>query len=429
MKLLLKQVIISDQHSTHNGQLKDIYIENGVIQSISDDLTVTDDVTVVQQAGLHASPGWVDTFSHFCDPGHEYKETIETGAAAAAAGGFTHAFTLPNTQPALSTKSMIEYVVQRAKPLPVTVLPLGAITKNAEGHELAEMYDMRNSGAVAFTDGLYPVQTAGLLLKALQYVKAFNGVVVQQPINQSMARLGLMSEGIVSTQMGLPGIPQVAEEIMVARDIELAAYTNSRLHLTGISTANAVNLIKQARSKGVAVTCSVTPYHLFFCDEDLAGYDTNLKVDPPLRNRQNMMALRQAVADGHIDCIASHHMPHDWDNKVCEFEYAKPGMEGLESCFMAVNTLFPDLPISRLLQLFTTNARQIFNLAPATIAESQIADITLFSQSIENIFNPHNIKSKCTNNAFVGQLLKGQVIGIINKDQLYLNQLNKTLWK
>ena len=420
MKLLLKQVTISDAFSPYNGSIKDILIENGFITSIADTIDVNDE-QLIEKKKLFVSPGWVDIFAHFNDPGFEFKETLETGANAAAAGGFTNVFVLPNTSPAISNKSSVEYIVQKSKALPVNIIPIGAITKNAEGKELAEMYDMRNSGAVAFSDGLHPVQTSGLFLKALQYAAAFNGVLIQLPVDRSIGTFGLMNEGITSTQLGLPGMPALAEEIMISRDIELAKYTGGKLHITGISTAKSLELITNAKQQGVNITCSVTPYHLFFCDEDLAEYDTNLKVDPPLRSRHDMLGLQQGTENGMIDCIATHHLPQNWDNKVCEFEYAKPGMIGLETCFSILNTILPNLSAERLADLLSNNARAIFSLDKHPININTVADITLFERDTEYIFDTANISSKSHNTPFINKQLKGKVIGIINKDKLYLN--------
>jgi dihydroorotase len=420
MKLLLKQVIVADTNSPHNGQQKDILIDKGFITKISDKIDDSD-AKIIEHPNMHASPGWVDTFSHFCDPGFEYKETLESGANAAAAGGYTTVFTLPNTLPVVYSKTQVEYIVQKSRSLPVRLMPLGAITKNGEGKELAEMYDMLNSGAVAFSDGLNPVQTAGLLLKALQYVKAFDGVLVQVPIDKSIGQFGLMNEGIMSTRLGLPGVPEIAEELLVARDLELAKYANSKLHITAVSTAKSIDLISKAKAAGIKVTCSVTPYHLFFNDEDLHDYDTNLKVDPPLRSKLDMLALRKAVEEGVVDCIASHHIPQDWDNKVCEFEYAKPGMIGLESCFMVLNTIFPSLKIEQVVRLLSGSARDIFKLSSSPIQAGSPVDITLFDRESTSEFSKENIKSKSVNSAFVGRQLKGRVIGIINQERLYLN--------
>ncbi len=420
MKILLKQVAIADPGSPYNGSVKDVLVTNGIIEQIDDNIAEADEE--IQYENAFISPGWVDIFSHFNDPGYEYKETLETGAAAAAAGGYTQVFTLPNTNPFVHNKTQVEYIVQKSKPLSVHIRPLGAVTKLCEGKELAEMYDMYSSGAVAFTDGINPVQSGGLMVKALQYVKAFNGVVIQVPVDKSIGQFGLMHEGIISTRLGLPGIPAMAEELMVARDIKLARYADSKLHFTGVTTAKSLEYIKRAKDAGLQVTCSVTPYHLFFCDEDIQGYDTNLKVNPPLRSRIDMRALRDAVKNGLVDCIATHHLPQDWDSKTCEFEYAKNGMTGLQTAFAAVHTALPELTATGIVSLFSVNARKIFNLPTATIAEEQPAEITLFNTTDESIFTKEEIKSKSYNSAFINKSLKGKVIGIYAKGSLILNK-------
>ena len=418
MKLLIKQVFISDKLSPYNGLVKDVLIINGKIERINDTIELQDE-TIIQGNSLIASPGWIDIFAHFNDPGFEHKETLESGANAAAAGGFIHVFVLPNTKPVTDNKAAVEYIVQKSKSLPVNIYPLGAVSKKTEGKEPAEMYDMHNSGAIAFSDGLQPVQSPGLLLKALQYVKAIDAVVIQMPVDASIAGSGLINEGIISTQLGLPGIPAIAEELMVSRDIELVKYTGSKLHFTGVTTAKSLELIKAAKDEGINITCSVTPYHLWFCDEDLATYDTNLKTNPPLRNRSDRTALKEAVIDGTIDCIASHHLPQDWDSKVCEFEYAQPGMIGLETTFGVINNLFPDMPLEQLTGLLSANARSIFFPSGNSIAEGQMADITLFDKTIDKTYTSFTSKSR--NTPFLNKQLNGKVVGVINRDKLYLN--------
>ncbi|ULQ57553.1 dihydroorotase [Flavihumibacter rivuli] len=412
MKLLLQQVVINDPRSAHNASQKDILVIDGHIAEIGDAL-VADDAKVVDGSGWMAAPGWVDPFAHFNDPGFEHKETIASGALAAAAGGYTTVMVVPNTKPVIDSKTEVEYVMAKAANLPAQVLPIGSISKGAEGKDLAEMYDMRASGAIAFSDGIRPVQSAGILVKALQYVKAFDGVVIQIPDDTSIAPHGLINEGIVSTRLGLPGKPMMAEELIVARDIKLARYTDSHIHFTGISSPKSVEYIRRAKEGGLKVSCSVTPYHLFFCDEDLMSYDTNLKVNPPLRTRQDMLALREAVMQGWIDCIATHHQPHDYDAKVLEFEYARFGMIGLESSFRAVNTVLPGLSADQLAALFSINARRIFGLPEARIEAGQAAVITLYNKEGETVFTTNDIKSKCSNSPFVGHSLKGKVIGTL----------------
>ena len=420
MKILIKQVTIADNNSTHNKQEKDILIEDGIVKRI--DHQIEEEAEIFQGKNYFISPGWVDVFSHGCDPGYEHKETLETLAAAAVAGGYTQVFVLPNTNPAVQSKAQVEYIVQKSKSLPVNIHPLGALSKNIEGKELAEMYDMRNSGAIAFTDGTQPVQTAGLLLKALQYVKAFDGVVIQIPLDKSIGTNGLMNEGIVSTRLGLPGTPAMAEEIMVARDIKLSRYTESKLHFTGVSSAKSLEYIMRGKEGGIQVTCSVAPYHLFFCDEDLETYDTHLKVNPPLRSRNDMMALRDAVLKGYVDCIASHHIPQDWDSKTCEFEYAKNGMIGLQTAYATIQTILPSLSAEKIASLFSTNARKIFGLNEIIIEEGNAAEFTLFSTKSKTVFTADNNKSRSSNSPFINTALNGYVAGVISKGKIILNK-------
>ena len=420
MTILLKQVLINDPHSSYNGQVLDVLIEGSLIKQIGSHLS-NEHATVVQQDGLQISIGWVDCFAHFGDPGFEFNETFASGAAAAAAGGYTRVFTLPNTKPVTDHKSMVEYAVGQSKQLPIQIHPIGAITQKTEGKVLAEMYDMRNSGAVAFSDGLLPVQSAGLLVKALQYVKAFDGVLIQMPIDRSIGNAGLINEGIVSTQLGLPGLPTIAEISLLKRDLDLLKYSDSKIHFTGVSTKESLALISEAKANGLKVTCSVTPYHLFFCDEDVQDYNTYLKVNPPLRSRADMMALREGVINGTVDCIASHHFPQDWDHKICEFEYAAFGMNALESTFCAVNHLMGQLSNQRLVELFSLNARNIFQLPMTHIEENNIAEITIYHREETTQLTKDKIKSKSENNAFVNIALKGKVYGTIQNGHLTIN--------
>ncbi len=421
MKILLKKVLIASENSPFNGLIKDILINNQLIAAIKDEISETADI-IFNEPNTVISEGWIDCFANFCDPGFEYRETLETGTQAAISGGFTQVFVLPNTNPTIQSKSQVEYIVQKSKSLPITVHPLGAVTKNIEGKDLAEMYDMQASCAIAFSDGLMPIQTPGLFLKALQYVKAFNGTIIQMPIDKSIGANGLMNEGVVSTQLGLPGIPALAEEIMVKRDIDLLRYTNSKLHITGISTSNSLALITQAKLEGLNISCSVTPYHLFFCDEDLQDYDCNLKVNPPLRTKADRQALRDGLLNGTIDCIATHHNPQNWDSKVCEFEYAKNGMIGLQTAFAAINNCVPALSNQQIVKLFSTNASTIFELATSQIIEGAIANITLFNRDLTTLVSKENNLSKQYNTPFNNFNLKGKVMGIVSKGILHLNK-------
>ena len=419
MKVLLKDVIIAS--SSPNSAFTDILIENGIISKIDKEIKVSAD-QVIQKENLHVSVGWMDCFANFCDPGNEHKETLETGSQAAAAGGYTEVMLIPNTQPVVHNKSQVEYIVQRSKYLPVTIHPIGAITKNAEGKELSEMYDMHSSGAIAFSDGLNAVQSAGILLKGLEYIKAFDGTIIQLPDDKTISPGGLMNEGVTSIQLGLPGKPAISEEISIARDIELLQYTSSRIHFTGISSAKSLAIISKAKASGLRVSCSVTPYHLFFTEEDLKGYVTNLKVNPPIRTREDRDALREGIKTGTIDFIASHHQPQHWDDKTCEFEYAKYGMIGLESVFGVAGIC--GITSHEFVKMQTENTRKVFDMELPQIRTGAIANLTLFDPGAEYIFDEKNIYSKSRNSPYVGQKLKGKTFGIINGDKLFLNELN-----
>ncbi|HMU45948.1 MAG TPA: dihydroorotase [Chitinophagaceae bacterium] len=419
MKLLIKQVRVTDPSSPFNGQVTDVFIEDGIISAIDKNISQKADKEI-EGKGLSVSPGWVDIFSNFADPGYEFKETLETGALAAVNGGYTDVMIIPNTNPVIHNKAAVEYVTQKTKSLPVNIHPLGAITKNTEGKELAEMYDMKTSGAAAFSDGLNCVQSSGLLLKALQYIKPVNGVIIQLPDDKSINPHGLINEGVFSTQYGLPGKPAMAEELIVARDIKLARYAESRLHFTGVSTQKSLEYIKRGKESNAGVSCSVTPYHLFFCDEDIKNYDTNLKVNPPLRSKADREALRQALVDGLIDCIASHHLPHEFDSKTVEFEYAKYGMISLETVYAVLNSVLPGVSQEKWVTLLSINTRKIFGLEEVSIQNGQKAILTLFDPAQKWTVTEKDIKSKSRNSPFIGKELTGKPAGIINGEKIML---------
>lgn len=397
----------------------DILIENGIIRQIGTGIEPGDADTFIDEEGLNVSAGWMDCFANFCDPGSETRETIRTGSNAAAAGGFTDVLLIPQTNPAVDNKSQVQYILEKSKQFAVNALPIGCITKGAQGKELAEMYDMYQAGAVAFSDGYHTLQSAGILQKAFEYLIAIDGVLIQLPDDKSIGTHGLMNEGIASTRLGLQGKPSLSEELMVSRDIELARYTGAKLHITGVSTRKSLRLVEEAKSEGVKVTCSVTPYHLFFCDEDLADYNTSLKVNPPLRTARDRAALREGVRSGVIDFIASHHQPHVADNKICEFEYAKEGMENLEVVFSA--SVASGISEDDFIKMQTQNIRKIFNREVPEIAVGKEAKLTLYVVNQPFTFNEEAIRSKSRNNAFIGQQFSSRVLGIVNREKVSLS--------
>ncbi|MEN9950962.1 MAG: hypothetical protein RLY85_1714 [Bacteroidota bacterium] len=414
MTILVRQALIKDITSPHHNSTRDILIHQGKIQQIANHITATADQTI-EADNLVVSPGWVDIFVTGTDPGYEFKDDLSSLAKSAAKGGFTHIFITPNTHPVTQNKTGVEYISRHHAAFPVKLHPIGVISKNTEGKELTEMYDMHQSGAIAFSDGNKPVQSVGILIKALQYVTAFNGTIIQVPDDKSIAPHGLMNEGIVSTQVGLPGKPALAEEIMVTRDIALSQYTNADLHLTGISLASSVNLIRKAKAEGIRVTASTTTHHLLFTENDLLnGYNTNLKVNPPLRSAADRLALLAAVKDGTIDIITTHHTAQHTDAKICEFEYAGYGMLGLEAAFGVLQKA--GLQTDEILQAICFNPRKIFNM-PNGITEGAPADLTFFKPDATYTFEESSLGSKSKNCPYIHIDLKGQVIG-----QTYLNQ-------
>ncbi len=422
MQVLIRKARVIDPQSVFHDKVADLLIEDGIIKNIANTISVKAD-KIIEAKGLCVSPGWVDVFADYHEPGYEHKETIASGLACAAKGGFTDVLLAPNTQPAFSSKSVIQFVVQKAQGNIVSLHPVGAATQNAEGKDIAEMLDMRGNGALAFSDGWKPVQGANLMLKVLEYVNAFHGTVIQIPIDASLASGGLMNEGIVSTGLGMAGIPSLSESIMVYRDIELVRYTRSRLHFTGISTAESVAMIRKAKAEGLSVTCSVTPYHLALTDVFLTGYDSLYKVSPPLRSETDRQALIVGLKDGTIDCIASHHLPQEWDAKAKEFEYASDGMAVQEITFSILwDTLKSYISIERLIEAMTIIPRDIFGMESKEIKKGAPAAITIFTTAGNYTLAAGDVVSASANNPFIGKKLSGRVLGIINNHQLHLNK-------
>ncbi len=434
MQIEINKVKVTDSHSPFNGQVVDITITDGVITNIKAAKKLKAPASIVADGEevwkspvkegneLLVSCGWVDVFADYREPGFEQKETIETGLATAVAGGFTDVLLAPNTKPAISSKSIIQYIHGAAAGHTVNLHPIGSATQNADGKDLAEMLDMQANGAVAFSDGWKPIQNPNLMLKALEYAKAFDGTIVQFPVDETLSAGGLMNEGRLSTALGMPGVPLLAETLMIYRDIELLRYTGSRLHITGVSSAESVAMIKKAKAEGLPLTCSVTPYHLALTEDKLRTYDSQYKVSPPLRTEADRQALIQGLADGTIDCIASHHRPHEWDAKTKEFEYAADGIAIQEIAFNVLSAGVGNaVAIEKVIEALTNVPRSIFNLDSCTIKKGSKATLTLFTIEGETTVKGATRKSKGMNNPFLNMALPGKVIGICNNNQLQIN--------
>jgi dihydroorotase len=422
MDILIRSARIIDTGSPFHNQVKDILISNGKIKKIGAKLSNASKAREIKADNLHVSLGWFDLNTFLADPGYEQKETIETGCRAAAFGGFTHICCMPNTNPVIQTKSQIEYVMRKSADEIVSVHPVGAVSEGAEGKNLADIYDMYNAGAIAFSDGLRPSASAGMVERALLYVKAFDGVIMNHAEDKSISKNGAMSEGLTSTMLGLPAAPALAEEISVSRDLYILEYTESRLHFLDISLKRSVDLIRNAKKKGLRITASVNAYNLLLDDNAVGDYDTNYKVNPHLRTREDITSLAKGIQDGTIDTITSAHQPHDEECKKLEFDKADFGMIGLETCFAVANTaLQGKVDLTKIIAAVSTNPRSILGLAN-TIQEGSEADLTLFDPGLKWTFAETDIKSKSKNTPFVGARFIGKALGVINKGKLQLNE-------
>lgn len=406
MSLLIQNARIADQASAYNGKTVDIFIEKNKISSIGNDLQVNANQTI-DIKGKTLMPGWVSLMADYADPGYEHRETITSGLNSAKVGGFTDVILMPNTMPSLSSKVAIDYIMTAAKFHDVGVYPLGSLSKQIEGKEIAEMMEMRDAGAVAFTDGWKPMQHAGLLLKSLEYIKAFDGVAIQIPILAALSD-GFMNESEMSVSLGMQSIPTIAETIILKRDIDLLRYTDSRIHFSGISTAESVQIIRDAKAEGLKVTCSVTPYHLLYTEADLATYNSLYKVNPPLRSEADRQALIAGLQDGTIDCIATQHKPHDWDEKVKEFEYTKFGMATQDVCYAMLVKANLGLSDTMLSKVLSTNIRSIFGLPTITVEAGADARFTIIDPTQSYKLSGDAIQTMAYNLPFKNENIVGR---------------------
>jgi dihydroorotase len=417
MDLLIKNVTVIAPSSDYHRKAVDLLIRNGVIEEVGTGIEEAG-TDVFDATGGFVSAGWMDIGVQTGDPGFEHREDFQSVTAAAAAGGYTAIACQPNTNPPIDSKAEVLYVRTGTRGGLVDCYSVGAISKGCKGKDITEMIDMQRAGAVAFTDGKNAVQDSGLMLRALQYVTAFDGLVINQAMDAGIAGDGQLHEGYVSTSLGMKGIPNLAEELMVQRDLELLAYTSSRLHIANISTAGAVAHIRAAKAEGLDVTCSVAALNLAFDDEALWEFDTNWKVLPPLRSAADRAALHRGLQDGTIDIISSNHVPLEEELKKLEFPFAAFGAIGLETAFALARThLEGILDLEALIACLTTRPRTLLKLDLPVIEAGQPANLTIFDPEEEWTVPAGQFYSKSNNTPLPGRTLKGRVWGVVNNRQ------------
>ena len=401
---------------------KDILVHKGMIKAIESPGSISFDAgekpSVIDAKGCVVCPGLIDMHVHFREPGFEYKETITSGCQSAAAGGFTSVAVMPNTNPVNDTRAVTEHILALARTEGIiNVYPIAAITQNLEGERLSEMADLKNAGAIAFSDDGRPVMNNELMRRAFEYSKMFELPLIQHSEMLDLTEGGCMNEGMVSTELGLKGMPAEAEDIMVYRDIALLEKTGGRLHVAHISSKNSVDLVRQAKSKGLPVTCEVAPHHFTLTDEAVRGYDTNTKMSPPLRAIEDVEAIKEGLRDGTIDIIATDHAPHDITDKQVEYQNACFGIVGLETALPLSLKLVDEkiLSMGDVIKKLTSTPADIFNLKAGNLSLGNEADILIFNPSLEYCIDISKFHSKSKNSPFDGWKVKGKVLHTLVK--------------
>ena len=416
MNALIKSATIVDSKSDFHNQNVDILIENGIIIKISKRISNPKNYQEIKLDNLHVSQGWFDSSVSFGEPGFEERETIANGLNTAAKSGFTSLALNANTNPVIDSNSDITFVISKSNDHAVNLKAIGALTKASESIDLAELFDMKNAGAVAFYDYQKPITNPNLLKIALQYANSFDGLVFSFPQESMISGSGVMNENINSTKLGLKGNPALAEELQIVRDLFLLEYTEGKLHIPTISTSKSVELIREAKAKKLDVTCSVAIHNICFTDDKLQDFDTNFKVLPPLRTQNDIDALIEGLRDGTIDMVTTDHNPIDIENKKVEFDHASYGTIGLESAFGALQNIYTTKKTVALL----TKGKSRFGIEEYAINEGQKANFSLFNPDAKYIFSENNIHSKSKNSCFLGSELKGKAYGIIANNKIEL---------
>jgi len=420
MKILVKSAKVIAPESSFHNEVVDILIENGSISEIAKNITPSEEITIIEKENLHISPGWFDPTVSFGEPGFEENETLESGMLAAAIGGFTAVGVLPNTFPVIDSKADVEFLIKRSMFNAVSIYPIGALSKKREGVELSESFDMSNSGAIAFGDDK-SMENEKLMEISLLYNKTVGKPVLSFPDTTSISHSGQMNEGESAINLGLKGIPALSEELRVARDLFLTEYTEGKIHFQNISTSKSVELISDAKAKGLDVTCQVTVNNLYLDDSELADFNTNFKLMPPLRTKSEIDSLIEGLKNETVDFVTTDHRPKDIERKFKEFDHASFGSIGLESGFGALNKVLSDeMPLENIISLICQNPRKRFGLEIPKVEIGAKAELTLFNPDTEYVFEEENIKSLSKNSAFLGKELKGEVFGVVANGELVI---------
>jgi dihydroorotase len=417
MNILLRKAKIIDACSVFHHQVVDLKIVNGLIANIGTCLDNSEGIDEINLDNLHVSQGWFDSSVSFGEPGFEDRETIANGLNVAAKSGFTAIALQPNSYPVIDNQSHVHFVKNKANGFATELFPIGALTKGSEGKDMAELFDMKNAGAVAFGDYTKSIANANVLKIALQYSQDFDGLVIAFSQDSNIAGHGVVNEGVQSTRLGLKGIPNLAEELVIARNLFILEYTGGKLHVPTVSTAKSVQLIQQAKAAGLHVSCSVAVHHLVLTDEKLANFDTRYKVLPPLRTESDRQALLEGIMDNTIDMITSDHNPIDIENKKMEFDGAKNGTIGLENAF---GSLLQILPLEKVIEKLTAGIN-IFGIKQQSVSIGNKANLSLFNPTGKSIFTTASILSQSKNSAFLGIEMTSKVYGIYNQEKLVLS--------
>ena len=415
MNILIKSAKVIDPNGKHHNKIRDILIENRKIKKIAAKIA-NNKAKIFSAKNLHISLGWFDMLANFRDPGYEYKEDINSGCNAAAQGGFTSILLMPNTMPITDNSAQVEYIQNKAKDKIVSTHVTASLTKGMLGKEMVEMYDIKNAGAIAFSDDKKSTQHNQVMKHALLYAKDFGGLIMNFPNDSSISNGGQIHEGKISTVLGLKGIAEMAEEIMVDRDISICNYTDSKLHFSYVSTQNSVRKIKKAKKQGLNISADVCLHNLMLTDEEITHFDTRYKVLPPLRSKKDCTALIKGLKDGTIDVICTDHSPEDEENKKTEFNNAAFGIIGLETAFGLIGKYLSDhLSLTEIIEKIAINPRKLLQVEETKISEGNDATLTLFDPEMEWEFKKEDIISRSVNTPFVGKRLKGKAVAIYNK--------------